>query len=122
MSVPHDAGARKRVSVFGQELRDEIREIVREETAKLTHPRLARLSNVGLTIRQRETLEREGVTFVKIAKYWMVDVSTLETYLARRRAPPEAPVCGDTANEKDPFAGVDPSVRAAFERVGRGEQ
>jgi hypothetical protein len=93
-------------------LRAEVRAIVRDEIKALSKPRLARIADVGLTPKQIPTLEREGVVFEKVGKYWCVDLATFDAYRARRRA--ERPAPANDSCEPDPLEGVDPAIADAI--------
>ncbi len=105
-------------------LRSLVRDVLREELAALSRPRFARLAEVGLTPRQLPTLERDGVVFEKVGKFWTVDLATLDAYRARQRAgrdAQDAPARGD-APEDPALAAIDPDIRARFERAARGDR
>lgn len=112
------------VDPFHAALRALVRAILREELAALSHPRFARLAEVGLTPRQLPTLERDGVVFEKVGKFWTVDVATLEAYRARRRAERQAKLgtAGEAAAGDGELGTIDPAIRARFERAARGER
>jgi hypothetical protein len=119
MKIQHAQPPRKGGSLLSDAARDEIRAVVREELARASHPRFARLADLGLSSRQRATLEREGVTFVRVAKYWMVDVATFEAYVERQRVVREDNVA-ELEPAADALAHVDPAIRAAYERAAKG--
>jgi hypothetical protein len=53
----------------------------------------------------------------------MVDVATLNRYVERQQAAAEvSAAAGARTAKEDPLAGIDPAVRAAFERFARGER
>ncbi len=80
--------------------------------------RLMRISDVGITTRQIAALQRDGVTFAKVGKYWMVDGATFDAYLARQQQQQSKPA--NESNPDDAIAGVDPSIAAAFRRAAGG--
>jgi hypothetical protein len=92
-----------------------------QRIAPLTHaaPRYARPEALGITARMaRRAAERGDYRVCRVGKYLLVDVSSFEAFLATREIRPPEHHAADT--QSDPLRGVDPSIRAAFERAARG--
>jgi hypothetical protein len=117
MSILHETHARKRADGLGDALRAEIRAVALDVSMSQPEQRLARLAAFGITRRQIGTLRKKGVEFAKVGKYWLVDVATFRAMLDRQA---DVTVPDIVVPRADPLAGVDPTVRASFERVARG--